>query len=98
MANNVWIPRNLTEEDSIKFPLGIRLKMSDLPFMCLSTVATSQFTNGLEDIYKYGVYMSGFIGTYYLMRISYQGQSLVELILNGVVYNSRKQNYKKRGK
>lgn len=98
IERNVWIPRNLAEEDSIKFAAGIRVRPSDIPIMGMVAGAITPAIGELDDIYKYGAYLSSLIFAYVFARINYRGQDLPELLLNGIVYGCRKRNYARRKK
>lgn len=98
MERNVWIPRNLVEQDSIKFALGIRIRPSDVLAMSISAGAITPFISGLNDFNKYCAYFISIVFAYFIAHINYRRQCLPELFLNGIIYGCRKRGYMRRKK
>lgn len=99
------IPRNLNEPDLFDIGLGLKIKFSDLPLLigngimgnkasCLITkiVKIENISTNKLIIYI-GIGVGVFIG-FILSKIKIEDQSLMEIISNIFIFNSRKIMYR----
>lgn len=104
---NSWIPRNLSEEDYIKFSSFIEVRTNELPIYCGVTILCIKLYNviptlikpemsNLVDPIRFGVVITTMVITYICTKINILGQPLPEFFVNYLFYIIRSIMYKIR--
>jgi hypothetical protein len=90
-----WIPRNLNEDDNIQLGLGIKVKVTDIPFFLATGIPTFLLTQDSDMLVQVASMLAALGWTYFGLRCKYKGQDLPEICLNRLIYSQRKRKYKR---